>query len=64
MVTSLAARRGTLTPPTGKEAGTGLGSRRVGSWSSPSAQHTFGRLGLTDGWRGWGGPGGGEEAFL
>lgn len=50
MITSLAARRGSLTPRTGKEAGAeGRGSQRVGSWSSPSAQHTFGRLGLAAG---------------
>lgn len=35
MITILAARRGSLTPWTGKEAGIGVGFPRVGSWSPP-----------------------------
>ena len=47
MISSLAARRGSLTPRAGKEAGTGVKSRRVGSWNPTTpVQDKFGRLGL------------------
>lgn len=61
MITSLAARRGALTPRAGKEAGAGVGSRRMGSWSPPSVQKELGRLELGAG-RGW--EGSGEKALL
>lgn len=55
MITSLAASRGALAPWAGKEAGGGVGSQRVGIWSTPSARNEPGKLRLGAG-RGWEGP--------